>query len=509
MSKQVAPSLEEIITCQQLPSLPSIAMCVIELSEDPDAQIPDIAEVIQNDQALTAKILRTVNSSYYGLAKPCETITRAMTYLGMNTIKSLVLGFSLVRLTDQEECGSALIVHWRRAIFSAAAARRIAGELGHCDPEEAFIAALMQDIGALAMHAAMKGEYARLIERAGPDHFNVAAIEQRELGFDHAEVGAALGERWKLPKELVQLIRHHHDLKSSAHYHLLQTITLGTQAAEITALVGTGADETGVIERFNTCAMNWYQLDPSTTASLMELFIQDARQLAGLLDVNVGDPPNIGAIMSRAEELAVRHQLQVQREAERLQRQNATLSRLAMTCGLTGLANRRRFDEELEAAVAATQQMDGKLSVIFIDADHFKPVNDTFGHQAGDIALIEMARRISEVIPENGLACRYGGEEFVVMLPGRSRAEAARVAEAIRTAISAAPIDVRDADCGRPTVEVTASLGVASIEPESAGVLTSAARLVKAADQALYHAKLNGRNMVQVFVPRQRGSIAA
>jgi two-component system, cell cycle response regulator len=503
----VASSLEEIVSCQQLPSLPTVAVQVIELSADPTVQIPAIAEVIQNDQALTAKILKTVNSSFYGLTDPCETISRAMTYLGLNTIKSLVLGFSLVRLGRGEHGSDALLKHWRRTVCSAAASRWLAQELGNCDPEEAFICALMQDIGSLAMHTVMREAYAQLVEEAGYDHFRLPLIERRELGFDHAAVGAMLGERWRLPGSLVEIIKHHHNPQHASHHQLLQTITLGTQVAEIIGAAGSEPDCQTMLERFTWCGANWYNINPLATGELVRRISNDAAELAEQLEINIGNPPDTDAIMARAEEVSLMHQLRVQQETERLRQQNSALSRMARTCGLTGLVNRRWFDEELHARVQHATTTNTSLAVIFIDVDHFKRLNDSLGHQAGDVALIEMANRISSCLPEDGVACRYGGEEFVVMLPGMGRSDAARVAERIRAKISESAVDLHDAGCEQSSVALTVSAGVAAIEERTSGVLTNSILLIKAADRALYHAKLSGRNQVQIFVPRQQHQV--
>ncbi len=113
--------LEKILSSPDLPSLPKVAMELLELTRDPDVELMEIARLVQYDPALSSKILRTVNSSYYGLAEPAPTIKRALTYLGMNTLKSLVLGFSLIDVTKQSQNGFDLIDYWRRGLFSAAA----------------------------------------------------------------------------------------------------------------------------------------------------------------------------------------------------------------------------------------------------------------------------------------------------------------------------------------------------------------------------------------------------
>ena len=147
-----AATLDKVLASPKLPTLPAVATKMLQLTSNPDVELDDIADLVQYDQALSAKILKTVNSSYYSLRQPCTNIKRALTYLGLNTVKSLVLGFSLVDLTRHNDDGFDLMDYWRRCVYSAAAARRIAMVTGTCDADEAYIAALMQDIGMLAMH---------------------------------------------------------------------------------------------------------------------------------------------------------------------------------------------------------------------------------------------------------------------------------------------------------------------------------------------------------------------
>ena len=155
--------LEKVLACPNLPTLPTVAVDLLKLTGDPEVDLADISQLVEKDVALSGKILRTVNSSYYGLSQPCPTINRALAYLGLNTVKSLVLGFSLVDLSQQCKDGFDLIHYWRRGLFSAAAARRIAQVTDSCDPDETFLAALMQDIGMLAMHTALGKQYQQVV----------------------------------------------------------------------------------------------------------------------------------------------------------------------------------------------------------------------------------------------------------------------------------------------------------------------------------------------------------
>jgi diguanylate cyclase (GGDEF)-like protein/PAS domain S-box-containing protein len=177
---------------------------------------------------------------------------------------------------------------------------------------------------------------------------------------------------------------------------------------------------------------------------------------------------------------------------EQLSRANAELMALSMTDGLTGLANRRRFDQRLaiEIGRAAAERHD--LALLLIDIDHFKFYNDGYGHPAGDYALQTVARCLDGVIHRpDDLVARYGGEEFVSILPDTHAAGASHVAERIRAAIHDAAIT----HAGSPTGFVTVSIGIAAARPGDAAALD---RLVLDADAALYCAKRGGRDQVIV-----------
>ncbi len=156
---------------------------------------------------------------------------------------------------------------------------------------------------------------------------------------------------------------------------------------------------------------------------------------------------------------------------------------------LTGLCNRAATNQALERAVLRAA-LDGEpVAVAMIDLDHFKSVNDTHGHPAGDAVLREAARRISGAVRPGDVVGRYGGEEFLVVLPGCGPADAAAVGERIREQVAAWPVSL-----GRASIEVTASVGV-GVAPAAAEANPQG--LVAAADAALYGAKRGGRNRVE------------
>lgn len=170
---------------------------------------------------------------------------------------------------------------------------------------------------------------------------------------------------------------------------------------------------------------------------------------------------------------------------------HAHAAREARTDNLTGLPNQRLMREYLATAVAAHRRAGLPLSLLFVDLDHFKAVNDRHGHAAGDIALVEIGRRLRQALREGDVVARFGGEEFVLLLPHTDRRDGEAVAERLRQAISAEPVAV----LGAGSVALTVSIGLAT----GRGLSMTADGLLRAADAAMYAAKQAGRDGVRVM----------
>ena len=212
-----------------------------------------------------------------------------------------------------------------------------------------------------------------------------------------------------------------------------------------------------------------------------------ARMVRGL-EIGVNDylmrPIDKNELLARA-----RSQIRKRRYTERL-RDNVQMSiEMAITDALTGLFNRRYMESHLATLIEQAISRGKPLTALVLDIDFFKSVNDTHGHDAGDDVLREFALRIKRSIRGIDLACRYGGEEFVVIMPETDMAVAAMVAERLRRRIAADPFAIQQ---GARTIPVTISIGIAAMR----GKDDNAASILKRADQALYQAKRDGRNRV-------------
>ncbi len=210
-------------------------------------------------------------------------------------------------------------------------------------------------------------------------------------------------------------------------------------------------------------------------------------RLVRALEIGVND--YLSRPIDKNELLArVRTQIRKKRYTERL-RDNVQLSiEMAITDALTGLYNRRYMETHVETLVEQAAARSKPLTVLVLDIDYFKSVNDTHGHDAGDDVLREFALRIRKSIRGIDLACRFGGEEFVVVMPETDIAVATMVAERLRRRIANEAFPIQQ---GKRSLEVTISIGIAALGPQD-----NAASVLKRADQALYRAKRDGRNRV-------------
>ncbi|MCZ7566402.1 MAG: GGDEF domain-containing protein [Burkholderiales bacterium] len=185
--------------------------------------------------------------------------------------------------------------------------------------------------------------------------------------------------------------------------------------------------------------------------------------------------------------------LQTARDVKRI----AALEEQSITDPLTGLYNRRHLDRRLEEEVGKSVRYGIPLSVLLLDVDHFKSVNDRLGHAVGDRVLIALARLMLQAARKSDFVTRYGGEEILLLAPHTALADACLLADRLRRSVESLPIAPADAPAAGAPIKVTVSIGVAALGPE----VPDGPALLKMADDALYRAKHGGRNRVEVAKP--------
>ncbi len=224
-----------------------------------------------------------------------------------------------------------------------------------------------------------------------------------------------------------------------------------------------------------------------------EVFTEEAEERAQALVIQM----EVAHHRREAESLVVLNTALQEANAQ-LEEANARLEVLSITDGLTGLPNHRALVAALEAQIAHACRENTPCAVLFLDIDHFKKINDTYGHPIGDAVLRQFALRVRSCLREEDVLGRWGGEEFLILLPGTDARRAQRIGERVRAAVAARPLLERDTASG--SIAITCSIGTVSSPPHPPLRDT----LVAAADTALYAAKCGGRNQVRAAEPLPR-----
>ncbi len=480
--------LERVLTSPNLPSLPVAAMRLVQLAQDPEVEIDDFANVISTDPALTSRVLRAANSSYYGLANNVSTIPRAVMVLGLSTVRMLALGFTLVQ-TMQGAQGPHFDYtgFWRRNLLTGVGARLVAMQLRTADPEEAFIGGLLHGVGILAIQGTIPQEYAGVVTAARGDHKLLAQLERQQFETDHAEIARELTTAWTLPSALVSAVSYYLDVDACPpeSRELARCVGFARLLAEASGELNPGE----AYRDYIASAAAWYGFSESEAEKLFLEVQRDAAETRELFEIPDWGGPNPAELLQRAHAALAELSLHAVEEQVRWRKEAETLADEVATDPLTGVANRRALSGRLTREIEIARSTGSPLSVLMIDLDHFKTVNDTQGHGRGDDLLRALAAVLRKGVRPRDVVARYGGDEFSVLLPGSGLRAAVFVGERLRQGVE--KLDLRDADGKR--LAITASFGVAEYNPvEHEGPEA----LLAQADRALYEAKRAGRNQV-------------
>ncbi len=227
----------------KLPTLPVVVTQILSLVESPETSAVDVNRVISTDQALAAKVLKLVNSPFYGFSRQISTVTQAVVILGFRTIKSLALSATVFEIFggrgtqrfDRQE-------FWKHSIGTGVAAQIIAKKMRYPLIEEAFIAGIVHDLGKVVLDQFLPDDFARVLAWRDDKGSSLRAAEKAVLGVDHAAIGGWLAERWKLPPALLHAIAWHHDATKAENTEVLPAIIYLADLLARTRGIGNGGD---------------------------------------------------------------------------------------------------------------------------------------------------------------------------------------------------------------------------------------------------------------------------
>ncbi len=488
-----------------LPGSAAVAIKFIELGKDADAGPVEYDRVISSDAALSAKLLSLANSSWYATRQEVTTVLRAVNLLGINNVRTLAISYCMAGLHNRIKMPKEVLNrYWLGSLTKGVAAKAYAAAFDRNVEDEAFTAALFQDMALPVIHSAVENDYAPMINKSQLEGQALLAAERELLGIDHTEVGRLLATKLELPESYIDAIAFHHDsdclhkfVESSALAGAIEVAAIfphlpdqwhpSDAEALTTFLAANAAVHFPTRESFVEAAQEtfdsiyrFFQTDGSPALQLNGLIADACSELADATSVMVGqmnslmnEAAKMGAAVS---ELAAKHEkLDDERKHD----------------SLTYALNRVGFMAAAETSIEQAARDGKNFALCYFDVDRFKSTNDAHGHQFGDYVLRETCDRIAPVLRDEDFIGRIGGDEFVIFLTDTDAEKARQVSDAIMKAIRYEPYV-----SGRTAIEKTVSLGVLCVSPEQANCSLGA--LIQEADSLMYMAKRSGPGQVRM-----------
>ncbi len=491
--------IQRILTADNLPSLPTVALRVLDLADRADASTADIADAIEKDPALAARVLKVVNSSLFGLPNPVGSVQHATVVLGLRTVRVLALSFSLVdTMTNSNAATFDFPLYWRRSLTTAVLARLVAETVDISRRDEALVSGLLCDIGLMAAARMVPEMYETIWEARHARRVPVQVVEQEKFGITHAGISRELLKKWNLPAEICQAVAGHHgdglDAIPAEDRMLAATTFTAATLADVFCGDTPSTELDPAIQRCAAiCGM-----PESRIHGVLERLDDQLKEIADLFSVSIGASTSYQELRDRAVAKLAALSLSAEREnaqarsrLEEVTTWAEDLERRATTDPLTRVASRAVLHSHLKATIESAERERGSVGFIMLDLDHFKELNDTFGHPAGDEALRQVGSVLNQVVQAPRMAARFGGEEFVVIVSNVTPREMRELAEKVRTGV----MDLRIPSNNQQRT-LTISAGV--VHTHFRHELIDIDELVSRADECLYHAKRAGRNRVEI-----------
>jgi diguanylate cyclase (GGDEF)-like protein len=499
---------EALDNSTNLPTLPGIARELLEISEWEDVDLSAVADIVSKDVSLTAKILRVVNSAFYGLSREVSTISQALVILGLRATRSLTLSFSVLSACPTQQTPRFdYAAFWTRSLNTATCAHALAGVLGFQTEEEAFLAGLLQDIGVLVLAHCVPDAYAPVLADTPDALAPSRTTERKHLGHDHVQVARFLFDKWNFPASLIIPITNHHSPDAPQDADHTAHVAIGIQylSGKLGEWLYSQQADVQALEKLEAFASTRLAISPQELRGLLQDVDRRAEEYSALFDVHAVRPDTYTGLLQKAnlvlgeittEQESLVNELQRTKEealklSEQLRIANNRLLEEARTDPLTGLANRRMFRDFLNREIERAVRHGGQIALLFVDLDDFKSVNDTHGHLRGDALLRHVAAILSRQTRNSDILARYGGEEFVIALVEVTSKGAMTAAERVRSAVESTPLP-KDADSVE--LQTTVSVGVVTWDKERGRMSPEA--LLAEADRAMYEAKRAGKNCV-------------
>lgn len=506
--------LQKVTTSEELPTLPNVATKLISLTTKEDTTLADIATLVSQDISLSAKILKVSNSAFYSFPQQIGSIKQAVSILGTNAVRSLVLSFSFLTIkAGKNESRFNFQKFWERSLASAVASKLILEKVKGADTEEIFISGLLQNLGELILARTLSAEYNKVLQRVEENGEEATEIEMEIFGVDHTTIGFEVAKEWGFPEVLLLPIIHHHspDNYTGDNKKVHQTIKAVYLSNHLTNILFSDNPQDHY-KAFQKEAKKLLKLSPEAIESILDEIHSQVDQAGKYFNLKIKNTKSVQEILQEANirlsllnldydqmnKQLIQAKISLENLTAELEEKNRILDNLVNIDGLTGIFNHRYFQNTLDQEISRAGRSEASVALILADIDHFKQFNDTYGHQTGDFILVEFSKLLKDHLRKYDTLARYGGEEFVIILPDTTDGEAMIVAEKLRTAV-----EEYSFEDNLKSYSVTASFGCAACRPGIEDDF-SKSNFISQADEALYDAKNKGRNRVALHQTKKK-----
>jgi two-component system, cell cycle response regulator len=477
-----------------LPTLPGVALRIIEAVKNENASLDELGKILSLDPPLSGKILGLINSAFYALPVKVTSVSHAVNLLGLNSVKKVALSFSLLRLVKANKEGEEFnyAEFWRDSVMAAVVCRLLAKNVIPSMVEDGFTLGLLHEIGRLSLNQAMPKQYILVLKERMDSLCEFYEAERQILGFTHMEFGGALIKKWGLPAFFYAPVQVHHlpdriEASEKPASSLGQILFLASQVVEFFS----GKKKSLSLGAMKSYLSRWGFDREIQVYALIKEAHRHIKEISDLFEINLEEESAYLELIEEARRELIEVSDRFLEELLEQQRRVESLKDEVMRDGLTGLYNYKSFHYFVDQEHYRAKRYQLPLTLVLADIDHFKAVNDTFGHPAGDQVLRLLSDTLNTSLRKSDIIARHGGEEFGMLLTETPISDSLLVVERFRQMVESLSLEYEG-----KVIKVTMSFGLAFFQP---GFDLSRDEWVKEADRALYEAKRRGRNRTCVY----------
>lgn len=278
--------LEELIEqIDQLPTLPTTVIKLVQMVQDPDTSAQDVNQVLAQDPSLAARILRMVNSAYFGFSERITSIRHAIVIMGFHAVKNLALTASVLDSFESDGFSTDVFDRkqfWVHSLSVAAASKLVAKQMGYPNPDEHFISGLLHDIGKIVIDQKAHDGFVEVLKLVEDQNILIREAEMKVFGFDHTQVGRWLAKHWNLPEELHHVIAFHHEPPRARDQMRAVTVVHIADVLARALFLGTGGDR--LVPMIDEEAWEASGLSLDDIEIIMPKLITDSEELSSFLE---------------------------------------------------------------------------------------------------------------------------------------------------------------------------------------------------------------------------------